>query len=628
MDKVLSIIIPYYNTKQYTDILLDILNKQITDEVEVILVDDGSKEEYKTNYKWCNVIRQENGGVSKARNTALDIAVGKYIAFIDSDDEIAENYISTILYKIDKEDFDYCYLSWKTLPGGWNCDVKLNNINDEFPRFNLCCWNRIYRFDLVKDVRFPENKLIAEDADYIRQCEDLCKKKSFISDYMYFYRSDTPDSLTKRFSAGKLNTKRSVIHYNYITSDMTELVEKVKKLNEVGEVIIMTNNNELPELERYAMVTVPMEMCGTEFYGEPTPLFKKITLPIETQIVIYTAVTYCIGGIETFIRNIVMNLYKDYDIIVLYDKMDREQINRIRPFVRVMKNNPNIHIKCDSLIVNRITDKEPDNVDYGQKIQMIHSCKLKPYWNIEHNYNKLVPVSNVVADSFGVEGNVIHNFTYKEKPQKVLRLISCTRLTFEKGAERMKTLAKQLNERGILFNWIIFSDEKLDEEINGVSYMKPTLNVQSYIASSDYLVQLSDSEAYCYSISEALELGVPIISTPLPVLDELRIKDGVHGVIVPFDMKNIDFDAIKNNKYSFKYSNKNSSIKKQWKEILGNTTPKNDYVYVEGERVNIKVLVNYYSMALNRDVYCGEIIETTRERAEKVADCGYCEILE
>ena len=65
----LSIIIPYYNVKPYTDELLDRLAPQITDEVEVILVDDGSKEIYETQYKeWCTVYRQKNKGVSAARN--------------------------------------------------------------------------------------------------------------------------------------------------------------------------------------------------------------------------------------------------------------------------------------------------------------------------------------------------------------------------------------------------------------------------------------------------------------------------------------------------------------------------------------------------------------------------------
>ena len=74
----LSIIIPYYNVPEYTAELLDRLAPQITPEVEVILVDDGSREPFKTDYKWCKVVRQVNHGVSHARNKGLSMAKGEY----------------------------------------------------------------------------------------------------------------------------------------------------------------------------------------------------------------------------------------------------------------------------------------------------------------------------------------------------------------------------------------------------------------------------------------------------------------------------------------------------------------------------------------------------------------------
>ena len=96
----LSIIIPYYNVKPYTDELLDCLAPQIREDVEVILIDDGSKEPYKTQYEWCKVYRQKNKGVSSARNKGLDLATGEYIAFIDSDDIVAGDYINRLFSKM------------------------------------------------------------------------------------------------------------------------------------------------------------------------------------------------------------------------------------------------------------------------------------------------------------------------------------------------------------------------------------------------------------------------------------------------------------------------------------------------------------------------------------------------
>ena len=102
----LSIIIPYYNVAQYTDELLDCLAPQITDDVEVILVDDGSDISYKTKYEWCKVYRQKNKGVSGARNKGLELSQGEYVAFIDSDDLFYDSDSLEMLYTSLDEDYD------------------------------------------------------------------------------------------------------------------------------------------------------------------------------------------------------------------------------------------------------------------------------------------------------------------------------------------------------------------------------------------------------------------------------------------------------------------------------------------------------------------------------------------
>ena len=629
--KILSIIIPCYNAEPYINELLDVLDKQINDSVEVIIIDDGSKKPFKTNYKWATVIRQKNGGAAAARNTGIDNAVGEYLAFIDADDLVVYNYINTVLKKIENEHFDYCYLSWKAF-GGWNYDVKLKTINDKFPPFNLCLWNRIYRRDMIGDVRLNINKPIAEDAEFIRDVKEEGKKKAFISEYMYMYRSNTPNSLTKRFSEGKLDMRRVVYHFNKITPDMDYLIEEIKELDKVAEVIVMTNLNQIPELEQHAMVMKPSQMKGTELRGEPTPLFTKIDLPIKTQVVIYTSKTFAIGGIETFIYNFCMNMKDYYDILVLYDVMDLQQIKRLREHVRVMKNNPSKVINCDTLIVNRITDNNPPNVNFKQKIQMVHSCKLEKFYTIPKDNDYVVPVSQTAYDSYKININnchVINNMTYNSKPNKVLKLISATRLTFEKGEDRMIKLAWKLQEYGVPFIWYMFTEKHLKENIPGIIYMKPTLNIRDYIADCDYLVQLSDSEGFCYSIVEALELGVPVLTTPITVLDEIGYKEKDCGYIIPFNV-NVSKEFIndiynKIPKVKYKYDNKKRI--NEWREILGDTVPVGDYEYDENVAVFVRCISKYYSMALKKEIHPGEELQVTRERAEELETAGVAKII-
>ena len=629
--KILSIIIPCYNAEPYINELLDVLDKQINDSVEVIIIDDGSKKPFKTNYKWATVIRQKNGGAAAARNTGIDNAVGEYLAFIDADDLVVDNYINIILKKIEDEHFDYCYLSWKAF-GGWNCDVKLKTINDKFPPFNLCLWNRIYRRDMVGDVRLNINKPIAEDAEFIRDVKEEGKKKAFISEYMYMYRSNTPNSLTKRFGEGKLDMRRVVYHFNRITPDMDYLIEEIKELDKVAEVIVMTNLNQIPELEQHAMVMKPSQMKGTELRGEPTPLFTKIDLPIKTQVVIYTSKTFAIGGIETFTYNFCMNMKDYYDILVLYDVMDLQQIKRLREHVRVMKNNPRKVINCDTLIVNRITDNNPPNVNFKQKIQMVHSCKLEKFYTIPKDNDYVVPVSQTAYDSYKINidnCHVINNMTYNSKPNKVLKLISATRLTFEKGEDRMIKLARKLQECGVPFIWYMFTEKHLKEDIPGIVYMKPTLNIRNYIADCDYLVQLSDSEGFCYSIVEALELGVPVLTTPITVLDEIGYKEKDCGYIIPFNV-NVSKEFIndiynKIPKVKYKYDNKKRI--NEWREILGDTVPVGDYEYDENVAVFVRCISKYYSMVLKKEIHPGEELQVTRERAEELEAAGVAKII-
>ena len=615
--KKLSIIIPYYNGGEYTKKLIECLAPQVTKEVEVILVDDGSKEPFKTTEKWLKVIHKENGGVSAARNAGIDKATGEYITFIDHDDLVSDKYIKTILEKID-EGFDYLYMSWKTLPGGWQCDVKLNSVDDKFPEFNLCVWNRVYKRSLVGDVRFNENKAIAEDAEFIRKVHEQ-GKKAFISDYMYYYRTDHPDTLTKRFSEGKVAMRRVVYYYDHVTKDMTGLLDEFKKEDETAEVMLMTNQNDIPELEQYAMVIKPMRMRGTELRGEPTSLFEKIEIPVVTQVCIYAEAYQAIGGIETWLYNFCTLMKDKYDILVLYDAIDPKQLARLIKLVPCMKVS-NKRIICDTLILNRITQKDPEQVTYKQKYRMIHTCFMaKEPHSIEPDGN--IFVSDEAKRTFGIDGEVIHNMTVK--PQRSLLLVSATRLTFEKGGERMIALAKALNNAGIPFQWLYFTYQPLTNAQPGMIHMTPTLNLEPFLRQADYVVQLSDCEAFCYTLVEALELGTPVITTPIGVLDELKIKDGVNGYVVPFDMQNIDAERFLTIP-EFEYKWDNEAIIKKWRKVLGNTKKKQDY---HPDAVTVRCTRSYFDIGFQRNVQSGEIVTMTLERAKTVCEAGFVEVI-
>lgn len=152
----LSIIIPYYNSYKETMELFKVLTPQLDENVEVILIDDGCNEKRLDDLKAKVIHLPENSGTAgKPRNVGLDNATGDYIAFIDSDDLITDDYIFQIRKKMRKQP-DIIYLSWRSqqhniiienAPPAWNCAV----------------WCRVYKKDLIKDRRFKEDMKVAED---------------------------------------------------------------------------------------------------------------------------------------------------------------------------------------------------------------------------------------------------------------------------------------------------------------------------------------------------------------------------------------------------------------------------------------------------------------------------------
>ena len=105
---LISIIIPIYNVEKYMEKCLNSVVNQTYNNIEIILIDDGSKDKsreicdnYAKKDNRIKVVHKENNGVSSARNTGIDMSKGKYITFIDSDDYIDTDYIET-LYKISK----------------------------------------------------------------------------------------------------------------------------------------------------------------------------------------------------------------------------------------------------------------------------------------------------------------------------------------------------------------------------------------------------------------------------------------------------------------------------------------------------------------------------------------------
>ena len=288
-----------------------------------------------------------------------------------------------------------------------------------------------------------------------------------------------------------------------------------------------------------------------------------------------------IGGIETFLINFCKVFHKDYDIKLVCRSIGINNALILSDYVDVICE-PIEEITCDICIVTSVLvdEKTFPFIKYKKLFHMIHSdwTEMKKFWNWEFkSYDKntkYISVSETAQKSFIREYNhdsvVIPNILTEIKPKKILRLISATRLTTEKGYGRMVQLCKLFEKYNIPYEWTVYATNPYRVEPYGnMVIKKPIQGISELFTNYDYVVQLSDTESYCYTMYEALIQGVPVLLTPFPNAIE-EIDDGENGYLLPFDMNltkdNIEY--IYNNipKVSSKYKQK--GIKELWENIL------------------------------------------------------------
>lgn len=208
-DKLISVIVPVYNTAKYLRRCVDSILDQTYRNLEVILVDDGSTDgesgkicdEYAVKDNRVRVIHQENGGPSKARNIGIESSKGDYLVFIDSDDYIMPDMISFLLYLIEKNEADIAVCGYY-----WIKENDIKNISEsdfeavseivmkddchkflfERPDLAVISCNKLYKKEIFKLLRFPEGRC-HEDEFIIHHVLDNCSTLVYSDRKLYCY---------------------------------------------------------------------------------------------------------------------------------------------------------------------------------------------------------------------------------------------------------------------------------------------------------------------------------------------------------------------------------------------------------------------------------------------------------
>lgn len=204
--KKVSIIVPVYNMEKYLTECMDSLINQTLDDIEIIVINDGSKDnslkilkDYKKKYPdKLKIIDQVNSGISVARNNGLKIATGKYIGFVDSDDYVKKDMFEKLYnqiektksdivvcdieeYRIKKNEFKYIDVANQ---------IKGNNLYETPSIINTIDYgpcNKLFRKEMFDAIKFPKD-LKYEDLNAILKVFLIASKITTLNESLYIYR--------------------------------------------------------------------------------------------------------------------------------------------------------------------------------------------------------------------------------------------------------------------------------------------------------------------------------------------------------------------------------------------------------------------------------------------------------
>ena len=273
-----SIIVPVYNVEKYLERCVNSLVNQGLDfnDYEILLVNDGSTDNslpianrLKEKYENIKVFTQENQGLSGARNTGLDKAIGDYVMFIDSDDYLKPNSISKLLKNVQEQDLDVCHFNLSVMkPDGSFIDDQLYRLQYETiytgkqiikdgQLIGSVCSN-IYKRSVFEEngLRFTLG-ITHEDVEFTPRLFAQVRRVMIvdIAPYVYFYNNDS------------LSTAPSLEKRNKYICDTVLVVNKTRKFA-----------NEQMDSELKQILNA---RCNSSIIGTLWQMFKDNTIPLS-----------------------------------------------------------------------------------------------------------------------------------------------------------------------------------------------------------------------------------------------------------------------------------------------------------------------------------------------------------
>lgn len=219
---MISIVIPVYKAEQYLCRCIESIQRQTYRDIEIILIDDGSPDrcgeicdQYAAQDNRIVVVHKANQGAAAARNDGLDIARGELIGFVDSDDCIHERMFEMLYTELREKNADMAICGSKTvttMPSSietieLKSGIEMNDSqlwNEVFKNLNNAVWNKLYKRELIGELRFPVNQHHGEDLLFNLQYIQKCRKAVKIEAPLYLYLKREGSVTMSGFSSKKV----------------------------------------------------------------------------------------------------------------------------------------------------------------------------------------------------------------------------------------------------------------------------------------------------------------------------------------------------------------------------------------------------------------------------------------
>lgn len=323
-----SVIVPVYNAELYLHECLDSILKQTYRILEVICINDGSKdnsgrilEEYANTDNRIKVIHQKNSGVSAARNRAMEVATGDYIMFIDSDDWIEKETINeTLQYSISHR-LDICSFSYISEHGKIHTKHALykdSRIFDEHATKILArriigpigkelkhplmldsygtIWAKLYYRPIIAGLKFEDLKIIgsAEDSLFNMFAYHKAKRTGYLNKFFYHYRKTNDNAQTKKYHQhlqDKWKVQYKIIRNAFPDTNSQEALSNRIAINHYGSTLNLLSSDN-PKMNIKALYNDPVfSEARKKLYTKDMTFFWRIffTLVKHEQITLLIA---------------------------------------------------------------------------------------------------------------------------------------------------------------------------------------------------------------------------------------------------------------------------------------------------------------------------------------------------